>query len=409
MNPLFYIISGLDVLSFATLSFYGFVLVFFKYETNVYTPVCVLFPLSLAFFAHGLRINGWANEELSFQGMFSAALTLMALPLLGSQLNLYATFSDNDLLAGSAPGFRNVTSNTNRNTSYYAAEKALVVLVLLINLMMSLVVLMYNFYFICYVNAINIQNVGFYRRIALYANLVNEDATKYIRPSTKYIGELCVYYPSFSVESLSTCATWFAVAGFVLIMCGTITAYVGYTATTSAYYPQFMDPIFMLSGALGLHIRSFGLLKRSWNCFGNRFVLHALTWIHFTLALVQAWYGLYRFNQTLSLTTAFSGLGTLCIVNWTCYQSLSTTTTFIDLSARYVMYAPWPDANVFASNSMASAMTMILVCTFGTVCYAFITSKNVMLWLNYAPSTAYLKLNEDGSPVKGLFIDQTQP
>lgn len=393
MNPMLYIVSGTDLVTFIFLSLYGFVLLFFKYETNVYTPVCVLFPLSLVFFAHGLRINGWANEEPSFQGLLSALLTFMALPLMGSQLNLYATFSDAALLSGSAPGYRNVTSNSNANTSYFAAEKALVSLAMVINLLMSIVLIMYNLYFACWKNVF--RNSTYYRRIALWANLSNDNPEIYVRPAREYMYECVSPYAAFSVESL---ARWTGALGFIcfgFIFTGTVAGYVGYVATTSAYYPQFMDPVFLLSGAVGLHIHSFGLHKRNYDCFGNRIVLHVFALTYFSFAIVSAWYGVYRFNQTLGLTTAFSGLGTGCLLDWNCYYSLATATPTIDLSARYVAYGPWPDANVYATNSVASAAAMTMLCLFGTVMYGFVLSEDFVLWINRGADQSYHKLGDD--------------
>lgn len=393
MNPLLYIVSGTDLVTFIFLSIYGFVLPFYKYETNVYTPTCVLFPLSLGFFAFGLRINGWANEEPSFQGMLSALLSFMAFPMQGSQLNLYATFSDASLLQGSAPGYRNVTSNTNPNTSYFAAEKALVSLLLVINLLMSIVLILYNLYFACWKNIF--KKSSWYRRIALWANRSNDNSDIYMRPAREYMTECFSPYPAFSVESL---ARWAAGTGFIcfaFILTGTIAGYVGFTGTTSAYYPQFMDPMFLLSGAVGLHMHSFGLHKRNYDCFGNRVVIHVFGFTYFSFAIVSAWYGLYRFNQTLSLTTAFSGLGTGCLVDWNCYNALATTTPVIDLSARYVPYGPWPDASVYAYNSVASAVAMIMLSLFGTVMYTFIGCENFVLWINRDADQEYEKLLSD--------------
>lgn len=399
------VVPLLDWFTFCLVVLLWSILVFSMNVQIFYLPAAVHNPTLLLFFAHGFRLNAWFNENPTFLGLISVCCSIIGLAQAGFQFQLWAAFSQTDLLEGDAVGYRNITSNPNPNYTMLNLQVAILALEFCVNMLMSLFLVMYVLYFVVWIEgdiagALSVQGPNLQRQKMYTAN-VGLSASVMLQET---------FWPknwdwfTFDARAFARNQSLSAFFFGIFLIIDVSASLTGIQYRTSMWLPSLNDVDLLLAGAVGLNIRVFGAVtdKNLRTFMGNQ--AGTYTWAAWVSlwAWIVAICCLFWSNQELDQATQYSNLGIGCYVSQSCYTSLASKTSIKDNDCLYVPASAAPSAEEWGYLSYLSAVARIGMLVFGSFVCLYQALVYRQLSSDYNPSAGKVLTSGVAMPAESI-------
>lgn len=363
------LVPVLDWFSFCLVILLWSILVFSMNVQVFYLPAAVHNPTLLLFFSHGLRLNAWLNENPTFLGLMSVVCAIIGLAQAVFQFQLWATFSQTDLLEGDAPGYRNITSNPNPNYTMLNLQVAILSLEFCVGLLMSLFIVLYVAYFVVWIegdvgSSLSVRGPVLQRRKMYNAN---HGLNAGVMLQETFWPDRWDWF-TFDTAAFARNQSLSACAFGIFLVIDVAASLTGIQYRTGMWLPSLNDVDLLLAGTVGLNVRVFGAVNRDnvVSFMGNqRGVYTWSAWVSLW-AWIVAIACLFWSNAELDQATQYSNLGIGCYISQSCYVSLAGKTSIKDNDAIYVPGAAAPSVDEWGYLSYLSAVGRLGMLVFGS-------------------------------------------